>query len=202
MPIKNFHALTAKHTGKANVLVSEVTVFQAIDPQKIDPSNPPKSVICKAIWDTGASSSVIRISAVNKLGLKPTGKANSSNPSGTFLKNTYLVNVMLPNKVGFHHLRVVECDELIGDFEFLIGMDIIGMGDFSVTNVNNETILSYRIPSIEKIDYVEEANILKQQQAIFTKIAQQKTQRKLKASKKSIRGKRKKERQRKKRARK
>jgi len=39
-------------------------------------------------------------------------------------------------------------------------MDIIGMGDFSVTNCNGSTKFSYRTPSIEHIDYVEQAEKL------------------------------------------
>lgn len=42
--------------------------------------------------------------------------------------------------------------------QVLIGMDIIGMGDFAVTNINEKTILSFRIPSVREIDFVPEAN--------------------------------------------
>jgi len=37
-------------------------------------------------------------------------------------------------------------------------LTIIGAGDFSVTNVDNKTILSFRIPSVKEIDYVAEAS--------------------------------------------
>jgi uncharacterized protein YecA (UPF0149 family) len=35
------------------------------------------------------------------------------------------------------------------------------MGDFAVTNVNNQTCMTFRIPSIQEIDYVLEANRIK-----------------------------------------
>ena len=35
----------------------------------------------------------------------------------------------------------------------LIGMDIIEKGDFAVTNHNGETVLTYRFPSSELIDF-------------------------------------------------
>ena len=52
----------------------------------------------------------------------------------------------------------VMSEELTGGFEVLIGMDIIGAGDFAVTNSNGKTVMSYRYPSIERIDFVEMAN--------------------------------------------
>lgn len=49
------------------------------------------------------------------------------------------------------------------DTDFLIGMDIITLGDFAVTNVNGKTVFSFRYPSCEKIDYVNDARNLKRQ---------------------------------------
>ena len=45
----------------------------------------------------------------------------------------------------------------LSDTDFLIGMDIITLGDFSVTNLNEKTTFSFRYPSCETINYVEEA---------------------------------------------
>ena len=36
----------------------------------------------------------------------------------------------------------------------LIGMDIITSGDFSVSNYNGKTVFTFRTPSQERIDYV------------------------------------------------
>ena len=38
--------------------------------------------------------------------------------------------------------------------QLLVGMDIIGMGDFAVTNANGRTTLSFHIPSIKEIDFI------------------------------------------------
>ena len=35
-------------------------------------------------------------------------------------------------------------------------MDIINLGDLSITNKNQNTILSFRIPSQKHVDYVED----------------------------------------------
>ena len=38
----------------------------------------------------------------------------------------------------------------------LVGMDIIGRGDFAVTNHNGRTIFTYRCPSVGSIDFVNQ----------------------------------------------
>ena len=46
---------------------------------------------------------------------------------------------------------------LLGN-ECLIGMDILTQGDLAITNANNETCVSFRIPSEQCIDFVQEYN--------------------------------------------
>ncbi len=47
-------------------------------------------------------------------------------------------------------------DELVRDsVDVLIGMDVIGLGDFSITNKDGKTTFSFREPSMEEIDYTE-----------------------------------------------
>jgi hypothetical protein len=43
------------------------------------------------------------------------------------------------------------CDPL----EMLIGMDVIGLGDFAVTNHRGVTVCTFRVPSIERMDFVK-----------------------------------------------
>ena len=83
---------------------------------------------------------------------------------GKSSNNTYLVNIALPNNVMVHHVRVTEIqlipDDNASDDEqpqLLIGMDIIGLGDFAVTNVNSRTTFSFRIPAVEEIDFIPDA---------------------------------------------
>lgn len=66
----------------------------------------------------------------------------------------------MPNGISIPSVRVIEAT-LTGNFEMLIGMDIISHGDFSFTNVNGKSCFSFRIPSIKKIDYVEENKMSK-----------------------------------------
>lgn len=58
--------------------------------------------------------------------------------------------------VGVAQLPVTGND--LGDVDMLIGMDVISKGDFAVTNVGGITTFSFRIPSQETIDYVQQDN--------------------------------------------
>jgi hypothetical protein len=53
-------------------------------------------------------------------------------------------------------IPVTEAGNIIGNFDVLIGMDIITLGDFAVTNPEDKTKLSYQMPSTHDIDFVEE----------------------------------------------
>lgn len=72
------------------------------------------------------------------------------------MSEAYLVNIFLPNQVVFSKIRVTK-----GEFpgaDILIGMDVIGSGDFAVTNNNGRTVFSFRIPSQSPIDFAQEIN--------------------------------------------
>ena len=70
------------------------------------------------------------------------------------------MQLYLPNKVQIPGVLVSECSDA-NDFGVIIGMDIITQGDFSITNVDGKTIASFRLPSIETIDYVKVLQKLK-----------------------------------------
>ena len=148
-------SFTTKHSGLANTLPNDVGVYRAFLPS----SPPTKSSDIKkfrAIWDTGATNTVITERVVKACKLKPTGVTLAHTVGGTKRANTYLVSVFLPNNVVFGQLKVAE-GEIYGQADVLIGMDIISQGDFAVTNVDRETTHSFRYPSVERIDFVEQS---------------------------------------------
>ncbi len=198
MDEKIFRALTTKFNGRANSLLCKIKLSLPYNPVIDKGKTKPDFCDCTAIWDTGASSSVITEKMAKKIGLKPTGKIEVCNAGGVETRNTYLVNIYLPNKVVLSYVKIVDCKKLMGEIDFLIGMDVIGIGDFSVTNVDNKTILSYRIPSIKTIDYVESAEATERQRIAANKIVERAVARKSKLSKNFLRKKRKKERRNKK----
>jgi len=115
----------------------------------------PKPSSYKAIWDTGATGSVITSKVVQDLSLKATGVQQVQTSKGHYTANTYDINIILPNGVGFAQLEVIDGD-IGGDCDVLIGMDIISQGDFAVTNKDGKTVFSYRVPSVAHIDFVKE----------------------------------------------
>jgi hypothetical protein len=152
MNTQQIHAFTTKNKGRVLVLHNDIGIAQAFRPEKKDPL--PKLSTFHAIWDTGATNTVITANVVNNCGLKPIGKAQVKTAGGDRLRDVFLVSLALPNSIIFPTLRVIEGD--IGDgFEALIGMDIISQGDFAVTNHNDLTTFSFRMPSIEEIDFLK-----------------------------------------------
>lgn len=57
-------------------------------------------------------------------------------------------------------------DDNVSDNEqpqLLIEMDIISLGDFAVTNTNDKTTFSFKIPSVQEIDFIpdtQEHNVM------------------------------------------
>lgn len=74
---------------------------------------------------------------------------------GETTAETYLVNFALLNNVQIAEVRVSK-GVLAPHFQALIGMDIITLGDFSVTNQGGRTVFSFRVPSMHTLDYVKE----------------------------------------------
>lgn len=157
-----FTAFTRKYNGIVNRIISETGLTPAFDPSKLADNKIPFEIIeKKALWDTGATNSVITPDTAKDLNLTPIGVREVRHFGGTKVCNTYLVNFFLPNQVIISGVSVTESDSIINDFGIIIGMDIISKGDFSITNVGGSTWVSYRVPSITQIDYVIEARRIK-----------------------------------------
>ena len=117
------------------------------------PGTKPPVVEFQAIWDTGATLSVITQAVVDACDLKPTGMTHVASVHGEQDVETYLVNIALPNQVMVTGVTVTK-GILKGDVHILIGMDVISGGDFAVTNHDGFTQFSFRSPSQEHIDFV------------------------------------------------
>ena len=106
----------------------------------------------EAIWDTGATRSMVTQAVIDACGLKPSGKTTISHAEGeTSDVDTFLVDILLPNEVLVKGVRVARA--VLKDADVLIGMDIITLGDFAVTNVGGKTKFSFQFPSQEDIDF-------------------------------------------------
>jgi hypothetical protein len=151
------NALTSNYTGITDAIVTAVEV------KNIENNKTTETI---GIWDTGATNSVITKSIAQKLGLIPISVAKVRGVHGVQDVNVYFANITLNNKNISISTFVTECEELSEDNSvgMLIGMNIITRGDFAVTNYLGNTTMSFRVPSLQKIDFVTDIN--KKQQVV------------------------------------
>ena len=141
-----FRAFTTYGQGPLNVLKNQVGITAA-GSNSLDPK------YFLAVWDTGATTTVITSRAVEECELKQTGMIELHGVHGSETTPTYLVNIFLPNNVRVLDLKVAQAP-LTGDADVLVGMDIIRMGDFAVSSYENKTSFSFRVPSEERVDFL------------------------------------------------
>ena len=110
-----------------------------------------------AIWDTGASHTCITPKLAYDLNLGATGVRNIIGANSNKLCKTHIVSIQLPNEVIIEKIKVTELTFSGGDV--LIGMDIIQMGDFAVSNFNGTTKFTFRIPSLGDFDFCKNAGL-------------------------------------------
>jgi hypothetical protein len=148
--VANFSAFTIKYRGRSHRITTPVKLTAAFDPQR--PPDPlPSQFETVALWDTGATNSVVTQATAAALGLVPVGNASVTHAGGSSQVNTYLVNFILPNSVGVAGVMVSECPDIAGNFGAIVGMDIISSGDLAITNVDGQTWMSFRYPSIQAL---------------------------------------------------
>ena len=144
-PIKAF---TIDANTRLSELSSDVWVWRVSDAHA-------QKIRFKAIWDTGATHTSITKHVAKKCALQQVGTAFVSTPSTVEPQrvSTYSVNIIIPNGVMFENHLVSESESLADDADILIGMDIIGEGDFAVSSFQGRTAFTFRMPSIERIDF-------------------------------------------------
>lgn len=119
---------------------------------ELDVDNGKTSIKVRALWDTGASNSCISHNVVEKLSLDHDGTVDNYSVSGVSKCKTYTINITLPNNITIQKVWVAETQIDLQGFDVLIGMDIINLGDFSVSNINGRTVFGFRYPSIQNTD--------------------------------------------------
>lgn len=143
-----FHAFTQTWPGIVNAMISDIQIKSGND-----------VINARGLWDTGASKTCISLECASKLNLISTGYCNNLTASGSRIGKTYLVDIILPNKVIIQNVMVNDAEIGAQNIDALIGMDLIAFGDFSVSNFDGRTVLTYRIPSRQITDYVYEINV-------------------------------------------
>ena len=151
------YGFTTKANGIARELANEIYVSEAYDPATGGQEPVRKPYI--AVWDTGATNTVICSRVVKELNLQPSGRitceaVGAGDQVHRYEANTYLVNIVLPNNV--RAIGVKASEGSTAGCDVLIGMDIISNGDLAITNYNGQTWWTFRTPSNEPIDFVKD----------------------------------------------
>jgi len=138
---------TFEYNGIVRSLHTPIRIESAINTQdtiKID-----------GLWDTGAECSLIRPEVAARLNLKRVSETFISTPTGEGIPSkVYIVNIYLPNNAKILNLLVAE--GIPNSCDMLIGMDVINLGDFAVSNFSGKTTFSFRTPSLTKIDFCKD----------------------------------------------
>jgi predicted aspartyl protease len=108
-----------------------------------------------AIWDTGATSSAITKHVVDELQLPVVSRGTTTTAAGDISTTGHIIHLWMPHKVVITHC-VANCVNLgVLNVDILIGMDVITRGDFSISNYEGKTIMSFREPSMRHVDYTK-----------------------------------------------
>lgn len=156
-PLPPINSFTTQYDKITNMLVNDVHIATTYNSVSNQPENP---IVFKALWDTGATNSMVTERVVQACKLAPFKMTRVSTASGTGLSPVFLVGMGLPNKVWIPNIHV-SLGKLSGDIDVLIGMDVICLGDFAITHQDGRTTFSFRVPSIEHIDFVKQSNLVR-----------------------------------------
>jgi hypothetical protein len=138
------HAFTLKASGLIKSIQTPITIRQAyafcqtfnLKSQEAD---------VRALWDTGATISSISQGLATRLGLSQVDSSNISGFGGIHNSNIDIIDILLPNQVTIPNVRVAEFIDN-GKFDVIVGMDIITLGDFAITNHGGLSVVSFRMP--------------------------------------------------------
>ncbi|MBQ3475393.1 MAG: retropepsin-like domain-containing protein [Bacilli bacterium] len=148
-------AFTVSAFNRLTVLTTPVNIYST---NKFNKDFKKKKDVYTALWDTGSSMTVISDSLATELGLAKAGEIDAETAGGKFKANKYIISLSLPNRLNIENV-MVSSGKLGPGIDILIGMDIIGLGDFAISNVDNKTVFSFRFPSCNIIDFVKNENI-------------------------------------------
>lgn len=143
-------AFTLKFQKKEDCIVTESYIYAPTD---LSNGGQVRRVrIQRSLWDTGASVSLISSRVAKVLGRESIGKSGVSGYNeGIDVKDTYLIHIGLPTRDIVTDIMAMEFDS--DEYDVVIGMDVICHGDLAITNQNDKTTFSFRIPSETEIDF-------------------------------------------------
>ncbi|MBQ0073928.1 MAG: retroviral-like aspartic protease family protein [Prevotella sp.] len=133
-----------KMSWDANKIVSPCTIDVGRYARK---GNSNENVIeANALWDTGATVTVVSELMVHRLGLVPTDFMKVAGYDGrTQIRNVYKIDLAFSDSMRFVKLNVIDAPLITTDI--LLGMDVIAQGDLMFVHDENQKRLSFSIKS-------------------------------------------------------
>ena len=155
VPPGRSYGFVSEYPEKLNRIYTQVIIYAAFTPS-FKPIEPERKIFT-AVWDTGADTSAVSRKVVEMCNLKSIATKPIITVMGTEVRNVYSVNITLPNRVVLPEIKVIEGHgtSRYGDegYDVIIGMDVIGQGDFLISHGNGKTVFSFRIPSTEMLTF-------------------------------------------------
>ena len=153
-----YRGFTVSYQEIVNELISPIKFLPILSADESNSKNP---VDVDALWDTGAMVTCMKPSLWENLLIRPFDTSNRIELTG--IGGSVKTLFTIANLFLAPNLLIEFCPVYILDFpgntDILIGMDIIGMGDFVVCNANNKTSFSFAIPPFpDRIDLVEKVD--------------------------------------------
>lgn len=143
-------SFTRRYNHIAGVISTTVFIYPAFQVEEVKAL--PLGKKYWAIWDTAATSTVITPRVIDDLNLPAKGSVKVNTSGGPIRSALYQIALVLVSRVGVSDLKVTEAP-LVKGADVLIGMDIITLGDFALSNAGGKTTFSFRSPSLHEIDF-------------------------------------------------
>ena len=99
----------------------------------------------RAMWDTGSNATILSTKLVSELRPDHFGQGGMTGIGGESEGDTYLMHVSLPTGDIITYQEVYEAN--LGDYDAIIGMDIITRGNFHLDCIKGETLFSFELPN-------------------------------------------------------
>ena len=148
------NSFTTFYPHITNILSSEIFVSPYDPIYKPTDKLPQTAKKYNAIWDTGATNSVITEKIVQDLNLNHSGFSEVMTADGKIRERPfYYVSMFLPNNVTVELIRATSAPNIGPYADILVGMDIVSIGDLAISNYQGKTVFSFRAPSQGITDY-------------------------------------------------
>jgi len=151
MPKTRHYAFKQDYSALSSRLTTNADIFD------VSTGVAGKGIKVTALWDTGATKSAITPVVAQTLNLIPFNRVKVNGVNNISMADVVKISIGLPNMVMAKEVNVMVCN-LVKNIDLLIGMDIIQLGDFSISNGEGKTLFSFAMPPFEnKTDLYEKA---------------------------------------------